>query len=322
MQMKMLYDTRNVHPLDRYDYYQAASATEVAPVAVNGRAPGRLLAVMSMARIGDLELEHVTVSADAQLVCRRTQRLIQARDPECYRVFLCASGLILGKQEDRPVPLRANDMTLFDLSKPCDSTHGTEPTPMQAIMLSIPRSQVPVPRAAVRPLTSTHVPRSLPGRSLITQFLLGLDPTLPAPDPALEDVLRESITGLIQVWLGLPSGISPHTRQTLRIAYLSNLIRRHLGDPGLNLEQLARAAHLSPRSLNQLFHDSDLTPMRLVKQLRLHECHRSLMDPTTANTPIKDLITAHGYLRPDQFARDFKQQFGITASQARVRHTR
>lgn len=69
----MLYDTRSVHPLDRYDYYQAASATELAPVAVDGRAPGRLLAVMSTARIGDLELEHVTWSADAQLVTRRTR---------------------------------------------------------------------------------------------------------------------------------------------------------------------------------------------------------------------------------------------------------
>jgi hypothetical protein len=45
MQMQMLYDTRSVHPLDRYDYYQAVSTTELAPVAVNGRAPGCLLAV-------------------------------------------------------------------------------------------------------------------------------------------------------------------------------------------------------------------------------------------------------------------------------------
>lgn len=318
----MLYDTRSVHPLDRYDYYQEASVTELAPVAVNGRAPGRLLAVMSTARIGDLGLEHVTLSADATLVTRRTQRLIQACDPECYRVFLTVSGVMLGEQEGRPVPLRTHDMALFDLSSPCDSTHGTEPTRMRAVMLSIPRSQVPLPRAAIRPLISTHIPRALPGRNLIAQFLLELDPALPTPDPALEDVLRESVTGLIRVWLGLPSGISPRTRQTLWIAHLSNLIHRRLGDPGLNVERLARAANLSPRSLHLLFRDSGLTPMRLVKQLRLRECHRSLLDPAMADAPIKDLIAAHGYLRPDQFARDFKQQFGIAASQVRARHTR
>jgi len=34
-------------------------------------------------------------------------------------------------------------------------------------------------------------------------------------------------------------------------------------------------------------------------------------------TPIKDLIAAHGYARSDQFARDFKQLFGVSATQVR-----
>ncbi|MGH3625383.1 MAG: hypothetical protein ACRDQ5_26980, partial [Sciscionella sp.] len=62
----MLYDTRTVHPLDRYDYYRAGAGTELAPVAVHGRAPGRLLAVMSVAQIGDFEIEVVTWAADSE----------------------------------------------------------------------------------------------------------------------------------------------------------------------------------------------------------------------------------------------------------------
>ena len=42
--MQTLYDTRTVHPLDRYEYFRAAVATELAPVSVHGRAPGQLLA--------------------------------------------------------------------------------------------------------------------------------------------------------------------------------------------------------------------------------------------------------------------------------------
>ncbi len=57
--------------------------------------------------------------------------------------------------------------------------------------------------------------------------------------------------------------------------------------------------------------------MQLVKQLRLEACRRSLEDPAKAATPIKDIIAAHGYHRLDQFARDFKQLFGVPASQVR-----
>lgn len=317
--MRVLYDTTSVKPLDRYDYYRAASATELAPVGVDGRAPGRLLAAMSVASVGDIELEHVTWSADSTLVTRRTQRFIRARDPQCYRIFLCAGGMMIAEQAGNQITLRANDMALFDLSHPCDSTHGTDRGLMRAVMVSLPRALVPVPRTAVQPLVGTLISRALPGRSLIAQFLGEfVEPTGPAPDPDLADVLRESVTGLIRVWLGHSSGISPHTRQTLWMARLRTLIRRRLGDPDLNVDQLARAAHISTRRLHSLFDGHELTPMRLVKQLRLQACHRSLHDPALAGTPIKDIIATHGYLRPDQFARDFKQQFGVSATQVRA----
>jgi len=85
----------------------------------------------------------------------------------------------------------------------------------------------------------------------------------------------------------------------------------------LNPNGIAKAAHISTRYLQQLFQGTELPPMQLLKQLRLQECHRILQDPALTMTPIKDIIAAHGYLRPDQFARDFKQLFGVSATQVR-----
>jgi transcriptional regulator GlxA family with amidase domain len=51
--------------------------------------------------------------------------------------------------------------------------------------------------------------------------------------------------------------------------------------------------------------------------LRLQEAHRRLQDPALANMSIKDIMSAVGYARADQFARDFRQQFGVMASEAR-----
>jgi hypothetical protein len=61
--MHTLYDTRTVHPLDRYEYYRAAAASELVPVTIHGRPPSQLLAMMSGAKIGDFTLEVVTWAA-------------------------------------------------------------------------------------------------------------------------------------------------------------------------------------------------------------------------------------------------------------------
>jgi AraC-like DNA-binding protein len=144
-------------------------------------------------------------------------------------------------------------------------------------------------------------------------------------DPDVASVLHESVAGLIRQRLGQPNGISRQTRRSLHLAHIRNLIRRRLNDPTLNLEQIARTAHMSPRYLHTIFQDADLTPMQLVKRLRLEQCHHSLQDPAQLARPIRDIILTHGYRRPDQFARDFKQHFGVSATQVRKsasRHTK
>jgi AraC-like DNA-binding protein len=323
MIMDMLYDTRTVHPLDRYDHYRAGAGNELAPVTAHGRAPGRLLAVMSAAQIGDFEIEALTWSANSEIVVRRTERLIRACDPECYRIILSVSGEIRVEHAGNQVDFRARDIALWDVSRPWRSTHLPGPGLMRVVMLTFPRALVPIASARVRPLIGALIPRNMPGRSLIAQFLIGLtdtaelagDPDL--ADPDLAHVLYECAVGLLRQRLGHPDGITPRTRRLLYMARIRDVIRRHLDNPMLDPNGIAEAANISPRYLHQLFQGAELTPMQLLKQLRLQECHRSLRDPALAMTPVKDVIAAHGYLRPDQFARDFKQHFGVSATQIR-----
>jgi AraC-like DNA-binding protein len=311
--MDLLYDTRTVHPLDRYDHYRAGAGIELAPVAVQGRAPTRLLAVMSAAQIGDFEIEALTWSADSEIVARRTEHLIRACDPECYRIFLNVSGEVRNQVE-----FRARDIVLYDLSRPWRATHSAGPGLMRVVMLTFPRALVPITSARIQPLIGTLIPKSMPGRSLLAQFLIGLTDTAElTADPYLAQVLYECTVGLLRQRLDQPNGITPRTRQLLHRAHIRNIIRRHLDNPLLDPTGIAEAANISPRYPHQLFQGAEFTPMQLLKQLRLQECHRRLQDPALARTPIKDVIAAHGYLRPDQFARDFKQHFGVSATQLR-----
>lgn len=230
--MDMLYDTRTVHPLDRYDHYRVGAGIELAPVAVHGRAPGRLLAVMSVAQIGDFEIETLTWSADSEIVARRTERLIRACDPECYRIILSVSGGIRVEQAGNQVDLRARDIALYDVSRPFRSTHSTGPGSMRLVMLTFPRALVPIASTRVHPLIGTLIPRNMPGRSLIAQFLIGLTDTAElTADPDLAHLLYECTVGLL---LGQPDGITPHTRRLLHRAHIRDTIRRHLSNPMLD----------------------------------------------------------------------------------------
>src|SRR5262249_54411470 len=160
-----------VHPLDRYEYCRVAVASELAPVSIHGRSPGHLLGVMAVAEMGDFALEVATWAADSEVAARRTERLIRACDPECYRI---ESGLTPGvrmEQADHRVEFRARDIALYDVSRPWKTTHTIGRAPMGVVMLTFPRALVPIDRAMVRPLVGTVMPRNLPGRSLVAQFL-------------------------------------------------------------------------------------------------------------------------------------------------------
>ncbi len=50
--MRVQYDTDSVRWPDRYEYYRYAAASEVAPVAIQARAPGRLRAALSSVQAG------------------------------------------------------------------------------------------------------------------------------------------------------------------------------------------------------------------------------------------------------------------------------
>jgi AraC-like DNA-binding protein len=319
--MYMLYDTRTVHPLDRYEYARAGAAGELAPVAIRGRAPGELLAMLSVAQVGDFAIEAVTWAADSEIEAHRTSRLIKACDPECYRLFLSVNGGVRMEQAGHQTLFGTRDIALYDLSRPWLATHRTGPVPMRLVMLTFPRALVPITRAAVTPLIGAVTPRNLPGRNLIARFLVGLtDDGIAATqqhDGDLAEVLSECVTGLIRQRLGWRSGLTPHTRRLLHMAHLRGIIRRQLGDPAFGPAQIAQAANISPRYLHKLFQGNELTPMQLLKRLRLEGCHRCLLDPAMATTPVGDIMAAHGYLRPDRFARDFKQLFGVSATELR-----
>ncbi len=313
--MRVLYDTTTVHPLDRYDHYRVGAASELAPVDVHGRAPGRLFARMSACRIGEFDLEELTWAADAEIVTRRTERLIRVGDCDRYRLVLAVTGEVHLEQAGNRVRLHPGDIGLYHLSEPWRAAHPPEVSRIRVVMLTFPGGMLTVHERAIRALAGTLVPRRLPGRDLTAQLLVALAGAVEPDD--FGEVLPECASGLIRRWLGLPGGVAPGTGRMLYLARIRDIIRTHLADPELDPERIAKAAAISPRYLHRLFEGTGMTPMQFLKRVRLDEGHRRLADPSARTVRVREIAAACGYRRTDQFARDFRQAFGIAPSEVR-----
>ena len=306
--MRVLYDTRTVSEWDRYEYYRHGAASELAPVEVRGREPGRMLAAMSSGRAGEFEFEELTWAADAEVTTHRTERLIRRGDPGRFRLIAPTAGEIRLEQAGHRERLRPGDVALYDLSRPWRAAHPPGPGRIGVVMLTFPRSRFGV---ALDDLAGTRFPRSLPGRELMAQLLTAL-PATSHPDA---ETLAGCAEGLLRRRLGDAGAVTPELRRMVYLARVRDAARALLADPDLDPERLARAVAISPRYLHKLFAGTGVTPMQLVKRLRLEAGRRLLAGPPGARTvTVGQAAAAVGYRRADQFARDFHRAFGVAPS--------
>jgi AraC-like DNA-binding protein len=314
--MRLLYDTEKVQLPDRFEHYCHGAARELAPVQVGGPAPRRMSAKMSSGPVGDFGFEVFTWTADTEVFTVRTERLIRSSDPEQYRLILVLDGEIDLEQRGRRSRSGPDQIGLFDLSVPWRAVHRPETGRMRIAMLTFPHTLLRVDERRVRSVVGTFLPQDLPGRDVMRKLLVRLADAVEPVDYA--GVLAECTVGLISHWLGLPGGVTGHTRTLLHRAMIRGAIRARLGDEALDPGAIARAVHMSPRYLHKLLEGTGSTAMQLVKQLRLEEGRRRLEAADLPAIPVGQIATACGYRSLAHFTRDFGEAFGLTPTQARA----
>jgi len=100
-----------------------------------------------------------------------------------------------------------------------------------------------------------------------------------------------------------------HTNpQANPLTRMQDYIRQHLG-AAISLLDLAQAAGISPRSLNTLCRQHHgVSPMVMLRNLRLDEVRRALRTRTTAN--VTAIALDHGFGHLGRFSAYYRQRFG------------
>jgi AraC-like DNA-binding protein len=304
-------DTRTIPPADRFDYWR----TIVAPLTLEpvGRVPGEFQVAAESLRLGH---DVGVIEMDRGPATTRWSREAALAQDRLRLVVLRPALGAAARWYGRDVPLTRGAAALLG------ATDGWSlaPTGLCGIQVDLPRAAVPV--------TDTELARLNAGRRL-------------AADPVYTSLVRPALTGMVghlgqlaatradglaAVWTSLitmlvasvsGTGAGQAELAPARRVQAARFIAAHLADPGLGPDMVAKALHISRRSLYVALGTDDGGVAAQIRTARLAAARASLADPADKR-PIADVAAQVGLTRPAHFSRLFRRQYGQSPRELRA----
>jgi AraC-like DNA-binding protein len=254
----------------------------------------------------------------------RTPKLIRQSDPEVLKLVCTVRGGATVTKEG----LRANrgpgELTLHDSSRPYRSELAPDIPVTQLLLLTFPRSLLPLPARELRRLSAATIPATHGVGALSSQILLQLARHMPALSPSdtarLSTLTLDVLTTTLADALDTPSTVPPHTRQRALKARIHTFVQDNLADPDLTPDTIAAAHHISLRYLHKLFQQEGHTVAGYIRERRLEQCRRDLADRQLAARPIHAIAARWAFTSPAYFSQTFRSAYGLSPRQFRQQH--
>ena len=107
-------------------------------------------------------------------------------------------------------------------------------------------------------------------------------------------------------------------REALRDRILDH-VARHLRDPQLSVDGIARALNCSKRHLYNAFSgDDEVGLARYIQRRRLEGCVKELRDNAHGGRPITEIALSWGFSNLSHFSRVFREHTGMSPSEFRL----
>ena len=150
----------------------------------------------------------------------------------------------------------------------------------------------------------------------------------PAAPLANENMRRHAEHNLVAAFFAALRGAIDHRIKPapLRLAkrhrslrYARDYLTAHLHET-VYLEDLCRSTGLTPRTLENIFHDFlGITPTAFLRHQRLHGVRRTFRQTAAGPGVIKQVAHDWGFMHQGHFARDYRTLFGETPSATLIR---
>ncbi len=252
--------------------------------------------------VGAVELTRVRASG--QWV-RRTPRLIARSREEYVLASIQVAGRGTVTQDGRTAPLQPGAMAFYDSTRPY-TLHF--PAAFEQLVVQVPRRLLP--EGPVLHATGVALGATGSGR-LVADFFRGLARSQEA-DPVGSAALAPHALGLLTSALTLAGGTAcpgPGPSEVDRQRVLAHLAA-HSCDPRLDADAVARACHLSRRTLFRLFEDQPEGFGDVVRRLRVTAAQDLLRGEP--RLPLTTVAARSGFAGGTQFHRAFRAVTGTT----------
>jgi AraC-like DNA-binding protein len=231
-------------------------------------------------------------------------------DADLCKVDVVARGEFVIEQDGRQADLRAGDFTFVDLSRPA---HWTNTWSSRIVAIAFPRKLLPLRADDLAGLTAVGLPGEDGTGALFFSTARQVARQLEHLDPAAGARVATATLDLLTVALaGRLDRVPPDGSQRALLLRVRAFIEARLADPRLAPATVARAHHVSLRSLYKLFEGEPASVAGLIRERRLERCRRDLLDPSLAGLPVSAIAARWGLTNAAPFSRAFRAAYGVS----------
>ncbi len=297
-----------VRPGDKFDHWHQVTCRDFSRTECRRMPRRQFSARVAIRRFATLNINHICSSTDGHDAIEVVRNPADIRqDPRDYFMLWLADGHgTTFRQAGRDVRMQAGDLVLHDQTQPfCLHFSGES----RAFTVTIPRPLLlaRLPEAATltaQRISGNSQPGGFAGMIVreLARFGDGADQrTVERLGASALDIVAATFAGHLLVAAG-----PGHAGE--RLGRAKRYILANLHDGSLDLETIAAAGNMSPRTLNRLFVAEGTTPVRWMWRQRLIAAHRMLAERRSVQ--ITEAALAHGFSDVSHFSKAFRAEFG------------
>jgi AraC-like DNA-binding protein len=313
--MKSTLSTSGTAPQDRSRFWHETIASTYFPLDLKFREPASFTGELSDWQLGGVSLSRLTSEA---LQYRRLPHHFRGERDEHFLVTVPARSEIFFAQAGKDVRCNPGGFILERSHEPYEFSHAD---PADLWVMKVEAKALGLRLRAPDRFCSMQFNAAEGAGGLFTDMLHLIPMRFEAMSIEVRETVGKQLIDLLVLALKADERTLTTGTSTVREAHLTRIesvVRKNLGDAGLDPETIARACGISTRYLHELFRDTNQTVGSWIRDQRLEAAREALTDRSNKQS-LAEIAYRFGFGDQAQFSRAFRSAYGMAPKDFRAK---